>query len=227
MNYKTYIYDVYDNNTDMPIIIGGSAKECARVLGIKTESFKCYEGKSKSGRYTVIRYKPCEVGDTFAARLTGARRAAKLTLVELANMVGISAIAIRKYENGEHIPNIETANRLAKALGVSIRYLAGEKRENKMIISKKKFKHLEESVTHLSNENIKLKHEKAQIMAEVDELINTTHALIGAVILASGKEVVEVTTGEIKGFVGQKKCLVEYEENGYKLRVVDSDEADG
>jgi hypothetical protein len=95
-----------------------------------------------------------------------------------------------------------------------------------MIISKKKYTYLEESVTHLSNENINLKHEKAQIMEQVDETLNIAYALVGAVITALGREMVEITQGDINRFVAQKKCLVELDGDVYRISLGDRDEED-
>lgn len=45
-------YTVYDNRTDMPIIVDGTATECAKVMGIAAMSFhstryKCDRGEVK------------------------------------------------------------------------------------------------------------------------------------------------------------------------------------
>lgn len=32
-------YTVYDNNTDFPVIVCGTAKECAKIMEIKLNSF--------------------------------------------------------------------------------------------------------------------------------------------------------------------------------------------
>lgn len=93
-----------------------------------------------------------------------------------------------------------------------------------MIISKKKYTYLEERATHLSNENINLKHEKAQIMEQVGETLNIAYALVGAVITALGRETVEITQGDINRFVDQKKCLVELDGDVYRISLGDRDE---
>ena len=51
-------YSVYRNNDDMPIIIDGTAKECAAAMGVDIKSFyrtvsRSYKGRSM--RHTVIR----------------------------------------------------------------------------------------------------------------------------------------------------------------------------
>lgn len=51
-------YTVYDNRTDFPIIVDGTAVECASALGRSRDSFYCLvtrvqQGKNK--RYTILR----------------------------------------------------------------------------------------------------------------------------------------------------------------------------
>lgn len=50
-------YTVYDNKTDFPIIVGGTARECANAMGITLESFynavdRCRKGKNN--RWTIL-----------------------------------------------------------------------------------------------------------------------------------------------------------------------------
>lgn len=50
-------YTVYDNKTDFPIIVGGTAKECAKAMSIKLQSFynavdRCRKGLNN--RWTII-----------------------------------------------------------------------------------------------------------------------------------------------------------------------------
>lgn len=45
---------------------------------------------------------------------------------DLAEKSGISRVMIGKYERGEAVPSIEAAKKIAKALDVSLDYLAGE-----------------------------------------------------------------------------------------------------
>lgn len=49
-----------------------------------------------------------------------------LTQAELANKIGVTQYAISCYERGFKIPNFDTANRLAKALDISLDYLADD-----------------------------------------------------------------------------------------------------
>ena len=48
-------YDVYDNSkTDFPILIYGTAKECAKALGVSIWSFYNIVYKTKKGKNTRI-----------------------------------------------------------------------------------------------------------------------------------------------------------------------------
>lgn len=50
-------YSVYDNRTDFPIIIDGTADECAKALNRSRNSFYCMVDrvrKGKNKRYTVL-----------------------------------------------------------------------------------------------------------------------------------------------------------------------------
>lgn len=52
------LYTVYDNRTDFPLIIDGTADECAKVLRRSRNSFYCMVDrvrKGKNKRFTVLR----------------------------------------------------------------------------------------------------------------------------------------------------------------------------
>lgn len=61
----------------------------------------------------------------FAERLHMCRWKSKMTITELAQEAHTTASAIRDYEHGQRQPKLATLVLLAKALGVSIDYLAG------------------------------------------------------------------------------------------------------
>lgn len=123
-----YVYSIYDNKTDEPIIIGGSAEQCARALGIKPASFRAYINRGKQVTRTVISSYDCEFEEGFSARLREARYNARMSQSKLASVVGVRVSTIRGYEGGKRLPNIETAVRLAHALRISLNYLAGEEK---------------------------------------------------------------------------------------------------
>lgn len=65
--------------------------------------------------------------ETFSRRLKEARERKKLTQKQLADMTEITAASVSAYEkiDSSKSPSIETASKLAKALGVSLDWLAG------------------------------------------------------------------------------------------------------
>ena len=63
---------------------------------------------------------------TTGKRIQQARRAACLSQKELAERLGVSASMIGQYENDLRKPKLDTLQRIANALNVSIRSLAGE-----------------------------------------------------------------------------------------------------
>jgi len=60
-------------------------------------------------------------------RIKQARKAAGLTMRQLANSAGISAMAISKYERGQLVPSSKTLLALAKALDVRVEYFFRER----------------------------------------------------------------------------------------------------
>ena len=53
------------------------------------------------------------------------RKAKGYTAAELASKVGIAKLSIYRYEYGERTPSVETAYKIAKALGVELDELLG------------------------------------------------------------------------------------------------------
>lgn len=52
-------YTVYDNREDMPVIVDGEARECARVMGIAFGSFYSAVSNARSGKvkkWTIIEH---------------------------------------------------------------------------------------------------------------------------------------------------------------------------
>lgn len=43
-------YTVYDNRTDFPIIVGGTAEECAKAMKITVDSFYCAVNRARTGK---------------------------------------------------------------------------------------------------------------------------------------------------------------------------------
>jgi len=61
----------------------------------------------------------------FGERLLQVRKRRKVSQDDLAKKLGVHAPVIGRYERGEVKPSIETAARMAEALGVSLDYLTG------------------------------------------------------------------------------------------------------
>lgn len=61
----------------------------------------------------------------FGERLLQVRKKRKVSQDDLAKRLGVHAPVIGRYERGEVKPSIETAARMAEALGVSLDYLTG------------------------------------------------------------------------------------------------------
>lgn len=52
------MYSIYDNRTDLPLVIDATAEECARVLKRSVNSFYCMVSrvaKGRNKRYSVLR----------------------------------------------------------------------------------------------------------------------------------------------------------------------------
>jgi len=61
----------------------------------------------------------------FSDRLKDIREGKNLTQEELANLSGVSARSIQRYESGASRPRVEAAEKLAKALNVSVNEILG------------------------------------------------------------------------------------------------------
>lgn len=60
----------------------------------------------------------------FGVRLTQFRERQKLTMTQLAGLLGIDYMQVSRYEKGQTLPSLATAVRLAQALKVSLDQLA-------------------------------------------------------------------------------------------------------
>lgn len=61
----------------------------------------------------------------FGDNVTRARKARSLSRGDLADKIGSSAPVVGRYERAEMTPSVESAAKLADALGVSLDYLTG------------------------------------------------------------------------------------------------------
>lgn len=63
---------------------------------------------------------------TIAEKIRDARKALKLTQTELGEKADLSLKSIYAYEKGDQVPRLNTIRRLAKALGVTVKYLTDD-----------------------------------------------------------------------------------------------------
>lgn len=63
---------------------------------------------------------------TVGARIRYMRTIRGLTMAELGELVGVSEFSVHQYERCRRSPKFDTAVKIAKALGCSLDYLAGE-----------------------------------------------------------------------------------------------------
>jgi len=62
---------------------------------------------------------------SFAERLKNLRKERNMSIKELSDVSGLSAVQISNYEHGHNVPNAINANRLAAALGCAYDELMG------------------------------------------------------------------------------------------------------
>ena len=79
---------------------------------------------------------------TFGQKMAFCRKEKKISQAEIGKIAGINSDIVGKYERDEMKPSIETAKKLADALGVSIDYLVSDT-ELKML-DKKTLQRLED-----------------------------------------------------------------------------------
>ena len=86
--------------------------------------------------------------EKFAERLKEERQKKNMTQAKLAEIAGVSTQTISSYEKGGKSPNLDNAAAIAKALGVSLDYLAGGADETEV---KMQFKNLADVVVAINN----------------------------------------------------------------------------
>lgn len=92
-----------------------------------------------------------EIAETIGIRLTALREARDLTLQDVANRAGLSKTRVWEIEQGRaKNPTIDTAIRLAKALGVSL-----------------------DDLTGIASSDVQLHPEALRIACEIDALLRT------------------------------------------------------
>lgn len=94
--------------------------------------------------------------------VTRLRKAKKLSREDLGSIVGTSGAVIGRYERNEITPSVEIANKIAKALDVSLDYLVGN---NSIIVTDKKILERVEAIANMPDD------EQLQIFNVVDALL--------------------------------------------------------
>lgn len=97
----------------------------------------------------------------FSERLTQARQKKKLNFKELSKISGITATAISYYEKGTKVPQLDSASKLAVALGVSLDWLCG----------------IENDVTN-SNDNVSILNSLILCLDKFPNTINTNNDIM-------------------------------------------------
>ena len=122
-------YTVYDNKTDMPVIVDGTRKECEKAMGVTHETFHHYVWQNNTNRK--CRWKivveehefTLSPDASFKERIRYHRIKQELSPKDMADMTGISYQSILSYEEGRTEPIISYAAKIADALGLSLDYL--------------------------------------------------------------------------------------------------------
>ncbi|AUC16618.1 transcriptional regulator [Tenacibaculum sp. SZ-18] len=94
--------------------------------------------------------------------ITQLRKEQKLSREDLGSIVGTSGAVIGRYERNEIKPSVEIANKIAKALDVSLDFLVGN---NSVIVKDKKILQRIEAITDMPTD------EQQQIFNVIDALI--------------------------------------------------------
>lgn len=76
---------------------------------------------------------------TIGERIKAAREQAGITQVELGEKIGVSGVAIMRYEKNARQPRLEQLQAIATALGVSVGHLLGQESERVIIPGRLKF----------------------------------------------------------------------------------------
>lgn len=99
--------------------------------------------------------------------VTSLRKAKKMSREDLGSTVGTSGAVIGRYERDEITPSVEMANKIAKALDVSLDYLVGN---NSVIVKDKKILERVEAIASMPDD------EQLQIFNVIDALLRDYNA---------------------------------------------------
>ena len=99
--------------------------------------------------------------------ITKLRKDKKLSREDLGSVVGTSGAVIGRYERNEITPSVEIANKIAKALDISLDFLVGN---NSIIVKDKKILDRVEAIAKIPDP------EQQQIFNVIDALIRDYNA---------------------------------------------------
>lgn len=99
--------------------------------------------------------------------ITKLRKEQKLSREDLGTIVGTSGAVIGRYERNEIKPSVEIANKIAKALNVSLDFLVGN---NSVVVKDKKILERVEAIVKMPE------NERQQIFNVIDALIRDYNA---------------------------------------------------
>ena len=99
--------------------------------------------------------------------ITRLRKEKQLSREDLGSIVGTSGAVIGRYEREEITPSVEIANKIAKALDISLDFLVGN---NSVIVKDKKILERVEAIANMPDD------EQQQIFKVIDALIRDYNA---------------------------------------------------
>lgn len=107
---------------------GLTQKELGAALGLAEITIRQYENNKREPKYerlyVIADVLSVSVSDLMnidtGKQIKEARVKAKLTQEKLAQKAGISVFTLQKYESGDRNPKIESLQKIANALGISI-----------------------------------------------------------------------------------------------------------
>lgn len=89
------------------------------------------------------------MNETIGSRIAKFRKARNMTQEDLANVMGITAQAVSKWENDLSCPDISILSKLCRTLGVTTDELLEGKRDDVMLVPESQRKPLEQMIMHI------------------------------------------------------------------------------
>ena len=124
-------YTVYDNHTDQPVIVCGTANECASAMGVSVKTFYAYlspTGIAREKRWEIIKEGLCgELSEpnTIGQYMQMCRLKKGMRITKLSRLTGIAKNLLRAYEDDKTFAGLMNLISIADVLNVSIDELIG------------------------------------------------------------------------------------------------------